>query len=183
NCWQVKPALLQCSFPSSYIIKSQAPSPSPSNPKIHSLFFSSTSPHSLLPFNSHNHPNPPSMGTCASSHVTTRPGGGMNFLPSAKVVQLDGRLQEFRRRITAAEVLSLHPNCYLCSSDTMAINSTAPQLPEDHVLQFGQIYFLTPLSKSHTPLSSKTCVLLPSKPAQHLAIILALAHFSMNTED
>ncbi|PIN12369.1 hypothetical protein CDL12_15022 [Handroanthus impetiginosus] len=92
------------------------------------------------------------MGTCASSHLTTKQSGSIKF-PSAEVVHHDGRRQEFRRWITAEEILSLHPNCYLCNSDSMVINSNAPQLPKDHVLQFGQIYFLLPLSKSHTPLS------------------------------
>ncbi|KAK4437809.1 hypothetical protein Salat_0114900 [Sesamum alatum] len=93
------------------------------------------------------------MGNCTSSHVTARRGGPMNFPPSAKVVDLEGRLHQFRWRITAAEILSLHPKCYLCSADTMVINSNAPPLPADHVLQFGQIYFLMPLSKSLLPLS------------------------------
>lgn len=86
--------------------------------------------------------------------TTTLPNGiNISAAPSAKVVDLDGRLQEFRRPVTAAEVLSLHRNCYLCCSDAMFINSSAPQLEGDHVLQIGQIYFLMPLSKLLTPLS------------------------------
>ncbi|GFQ03828.1 hypothetical protein PHJA_002526600 [Phtheirospermum japonicum] len=102
------------------------------------------------------------MGISSSSHATTRQlGGTTTLIPiSAKVVSIDGRLEEFRRLTTTAEVVSGHPDCYLCSSDTMVINSTAPQLPKDHVLQFGQIYFLMPLSKLKTPLSLQDlCVL------------------------
>ncbi|KAL6497740.1 hypothetical protein OROHE_026979 [Orobanche hederae] len=89
------------------------------------------------------------------SHVPTRElDGTMNSIAiSAMVVGPDGRLEEFQRLTTAAEVISGHPDCYMCSSDTMVINSAAPQLPEEHVLHFGQIYFLMPLSKLHTPLS------------------------------
>ncbi|KAL3621206.1 hypothetical protein CASFOL_036118 [Castilleja foliolosa] len=105
------------------------------------------------------------MGNFSSSSTSNatprRLNGTTNFTPiSAKVVGLDGRLEEFRRRTTTAEVVSGHPDCYLCSSDTMVINSIAPQLPNDYVLQFGQIYFLMPLSKSLTPLSLQDlCVL------------------------
>lgn len=108
------------------------------------------------------------MGNCASSNVTTRPDGKINF-PAAQVVDLDGRLHEFWRRTTAEEVLSHHPKCYLCSSDNMNINSNAPKLPEDHVLQFGQIYFLMPLSKSLTPLSLQDLCVLAIKASKALA--------------
>lgn len=96
------------------------------------------------------------MGTCSSSHSKAKPADDQlprPSSPSAKVVDMEGRLQEFRRLITAADVLSGHPNCYLCNSDSMLINSTSPQFPKDDVLQLGQIYFLMPLSKSLTPLS------------------------------
>ncbi|KAL8542830.1 hypothetical protein ACS0TY_003644 [Phlomoides rotata] len=107
------------------------------------------------------------MGICASSHTTTIPNE-LATTSSAKVVDVDGRLQEFRRQITAAEVLSLHPNCYLCCSDSMLIDSNAPQLPGDHVLQIGQIYFLMPRSKSLTPLSLQDLCALAIKASKAL---------------
>ncbi|XP_041999721.1 uncharacterized protein LOC121749199 [Salvia splendens] len=92
------------------------------------------------------------MGICVPSHAIEKP---VDERPSSsvKVVDLEGRLEEFRQAVTAEEVLSRHPNSYLCSADNMVVNSHAPQLAKDHALQPGQIYFLMPLSRSLTPLS------------------------------
>ncbi|CAA0827602.1 Unknown protein [Striga hermonthica] len=104
------------------------------------------------------------MGNVSSSyHPTTRKqlAGPKEIVPiPAKVVTPDGRLEEFRRRTTAEEAVSGHQGCYLCSSDSMAVGSAAPRLPDDYILQFGQIYFIMPLSKLLAPLSLQDlCVL------------------------
>ncbi|XVF68187.1 hypothetical protein PTKIN_Ptkin10aG0184300 [Pterospermum kingtungense] len=94
------------------------------------------------------------MGVCASSQSTTKGGSLLIWpLPTAKVIYPDGRLQEFRQPIKASLVLSQNPNCFLCNSEVMYVNSPLPHVPEDEQLQQGQIYFLMPLSKSHAPLS------------------------------
>uniref|UniRef100_A0A5B7BM52 Uncharacterized protein n=1 Tax=Davidia involucrata TaxID=16924 RepID=A0A5B7BM52_DAVIN len=72
---------------------------------------------------------------------------------TSKVIHLDGRLQEFRQPIKASHVLSENPNCFLCSSETMFVDSLPPHLPGHEELQLGQIYFMIPISKSQTPLS------------------------------
>ncbi|KAM7479254.1 hypothetical protein LguiA_027473 [Lonicera macranthoides] len=77
----------------------------------------------------------------------------MNCDHLAKVIHLDGRLQEFSHPMTARHVIDQNPNCFLCSSEAMDINSRAPHVPMDEDLQLGQIYFLMPLSKSHKQLS------------------------------
>ncbi|CAK9168152.1 unnamed protein product [Ilex paraguariensis] len=92
------------------------------------------------------------MGICTSSHIE-RGGGGMNWPSTAKVIQKDGRLQEFRQPIKAGHILFHNPNCFLCSLEIMYVSSRAPHVPDDEELQLGQIYFLMPTSKSHTPLS------------------------------
>ncbi|KAL2477200.1 hypothetical protein Fot_46214 [Forsythia ovata] len=107
------------------------------------------------------------MGICASSHLISKRGGSMDF-PPAKVVHLDGRLQEFQRRIAAEEVLSLNPNCFICSSDTMYINSPPPQMAPDDVLKLGQIYFLMPISKSQNPISLQDLCALAIKASKAL---------------
>ncbi|XP_057795926.1 uncharacterized protein LOC131012033 [Salvia miltiorrhiza] len=112
------------------------------------------------------------MGICVSSHSTRTPEDEQQqgrWPSSAKVVDLEGRLEEFRQPVTAEEVLSRHPNCYLCSSDSMLINSNAPQFPKGHALQLGQIYFLMPLSKSLTPLSLEDLCHLAIKTSTALA--------------
>ncbi|XP_042043016.1 uncharacterized protein LOC121788400 [Salvia splendens] len=99
------------------------------------------------------------MGICVPYHAIEKPPvdsrrrGSSSLSSSVKVVDLEGRLEEFRQAVTAEEVLSRHPDCYLCSADNMVVNSQAPQLAKDHALQPGQIYFLMPLSRSLTPLS------------------------------
>ncbi|XP_047942594.1 uncharacterized protein LOC125189352 [Salvia hispanica] len=93
------------------------------------------------------------MGICVPSPAIEKPVDERRRSSSVKVVDLEGRLEEFRQAVTAEEVLSRHPDCYLCSADNMVVNSHAPQLAKDHALQPGQIYFLMPLSRSLTPLS------------------------------
>ncbi|KAK1560998.1 hypothetical protein Q3G72_033288 [Acer saccharum] len=97
------------------------------------------------------------MGNCASSDQYTRRGGGLNGSSSsstAKIIHhLDGKLQEFKLPTKAGQVLSKNPNCFLCCSDTMQIDSPLHHTKEDEQLQIGQIYFLMPLRKSQAPLS------------------------------
>lgn len=104
------------------------------------------------------------MGACASSSTSSsKPGkatsgsGGSNTIrrsqAAAKVVHVDGRVQEFRQPIQANNIISQNPNCFLCNSESMSIGTCVPQVPDDEELQPGQIYFLLPLSQSHKPLS------------------------------
>ncbi|XVF61935.1 hypothetical protein PTKIN_Ptkin08bG0175400 [Pterospermum kingtungense] len=103
------------------------------------------------------------MGACASSTSRSKPGkqavpGGTNTIirrssMAAKVVHIDGRVQELRLPIRAKNIISQNPNCFLCSSESMLIGTCVPQVPDDEELQPGQIYFLLPLSQSHKPLS------------------------------
>ena len=93
------------------------------------------------------------MGICASSQYTTK-GGNLSWPPpTSKIIYPDGRLQEFRQPIKARLILSQNPNCFLCNSELMYVNSRLPHVPEDEELQLDQIYFLMPLSKSQATLS------------------------------
>ncbi|MBA0717311.1 hypothetical protein Golax_005144 [Gossypium laxum] len=104
------------------------------------------------------------MGACVSSTSTSKPGktvgGGGGSSSSTKrssmaatVVHMDGRVQQFRQSIQANNIISLNPDCFLCSSESMSIGTCVPQMPADEELQPGQIYFLLPLSQSHKPLT------------------------------
>ncbi|GLT75232.1 hypothetical protein SLA2020_469710 [Shorea laevis] len=75
--------------------------------------------------------------------------------PTAKVVHMDGRIQEFKPPIQAKHVTSQNPGDYfLCSSESMSIIGTSvPAVPDDEELQPDQIYFLLPLSHSNKALS------------------------------
>ncbi|GFY89963.1 hypothetical protein Acr_07g0001600 [Actinidia rufa] len=113
------------------------------------------------------------MGNCASSQITNSSGGGggaMNWPPTATaiVIDLDGKLRQFGQPIRACHVLSVNPNCFLCNSDAMFVGSPPPQIPADEELQTGQIYFLVPISKSHTPLSLQDLCELASKASTGL---------------
>ena len=68
------------------------------------------------------------------------------------VIDLEGRIKEFKRPIPASFVLLQNPNCYLCNSESMYLGTCLPRVPDDDELQPGQIYFLIPLSLSRQPL-------------------------------
>ncbi|KAJ0041422.1 hypothetical protein Pint_28185 [Pistacia integerrima] len=101
------------------------------------------------------------MGVCASSPRTNAiKGGGGNHnsirLPStAKIIHMDGRVQELKAPISARNIISQNPNHFLCSSESMYMNNCLPQMPEEEELQLGQIYFLVPLSHAHKLLTLK----------------------------
>ncbi|KAK8613763.1 hypothetical protein V6N13_101519 [Hibiscus sabdariffa] len=64
-----------------------------------------------------------------------------------------------------------NPNCFLCNSELMYVDSRLPHVPEDEQLQPDQIYFLMPLSKSQATLSlQELCSLAikASEPLSHL---------------
>ncbi|KAL7263732.1 hypothetical protein ACSBR1_001812 [Camellia fascicularis] len=109
------------------------------------------------------------MGICASSQTTMGGGGAMNWPPStAMIINFDGRLQEFRQPITAGSILNHHPNCFLCSSETMFVGSHPPQIPHHEQLQLGQIYFLMPISMSQSSLSLQDLCCLAIKASSGL---------------
>ncbi|XP_055814767.1 uncharacterized protein LOC129884495 [Solanum dulcamara] len=103
------------------------------------------------------------MGSCTSSPLMTKQSGSVMNLPVTKVamvIQMNGKLQEFRQPITAGEILVQNPDFFLCSSEAMNVNSLVPQLAKDEILQLGQLYFLLPVSKLQTPFSLQDiCVL------------------------
>lgn len=110
------------------------------------------------------------MGLCASGGYERKLRGIAPYWPStAKLIDLDGKLQEFRHPIIAGHILSHNPNCFLCCSDSMYINSSLPLIPKNEELQLGQIYFLLPLSKSHIPLSLQDLCALAIKASSALA--------------
>jgi len=110
------------------------------------------------------------MGICASSEYKRRDGRiDLNRPSTAKIIHLDGRLQEFRQPIKAGHILSQNPNSFLCSADSMDINSHVPLMPQNEELQLGQIYFMMPLSKSQAPLSLQDLCALAIKAHAALA--------------
>ncbi|XP_030941849.1 uncharacterized protein LOC115966843 [Quercus lobata] len=93
------------------------------------------------------------MGICASSQYTGQGGIALKWPSTVKIIHLDGTLQELKHSIKAEQILSQNLGCFLCSSESMYINSHIPFIPQNEELKLGQIYFLMPLSKSHQTLS------------------------------
>ncbi|KAJ4716441.1 HTH-type transcriptional regulator [Melia azedarach] len=109
------------------------------------------------------------MGNCAAPQYRKNGVNYINWPATAKIIHLDGRLQEFRQPIKAGSILSENPNCFLCCSESMYIGSQAPRLPEDEELQLGQIYFLMRLSKSQFPLTLQELCSLAIKASSALS--------------
>lgn len=111
------------------------------------------------------------MGNCASQQTTEQ---RKSISSTARVIHMDGKLQEFKQPIKAHHIISQNPKCFLCSSESMLLDSVVPQMKEGEELQLGQIYFLMPLKFSQSPLSLpdlcalaiKASAALPSLPHQ-----------------
>ncbi|KAF3435636.1 hypothetical protein FNV43_RR22727 [Rhamnella rubrinervis] len=97
------------------------------------------------------------MGVCASSQHTRNNyeyGRSLSSWPhTAKIVHIDGSLQELNHSVGARHILSQNPNSFLCSWETMDVDQQAPQVGSEEELQLGQVYFLIPLSQSTRQLS------------------------------
>ncbi|KAL9659807.1 hypothetical protein QQ045_024616 [Rhodiola kirilowii] len=65
---------------------------------------------------------------------------------------VDGRLKEFKQRITAGEVV-VSNETFLASSECLEVGWHVPRVPLDEVLQATQLYLLLPVSYLLSPLS------------------------------
>uniref|UniRef100_A0A368UIM9 SCP domain-containing protein n=1 Tax=Glycine max TaxID=3847 RepID=A0A368UIM9_SOYBN len=108
------------------------------------------------------------MGACASSPsakttaASVNKGGGGGGAPASEsfrrpssimVMDMLGRINEYKQPIPARNVLSENPHFYLCNSETVHIGTCMPRVPDEEELLPGRIYFLVPLSHSDSPLS------------------------------
>ncbi|KAI3437417.1 uncharacterized protein J3R85_005399 [Psidium guajava] len=98
------------------------------------------------------------MGACLSSQNTkqshqTRESSKGSPAATIKIVQADGKVQELREPLQARHITSQnHPSFFLCSSESLSLDSCPPQVDEEEELQAGQIYFLLPIALAHRPL-------------------------------
>ncbi|KAF8012457.1 hypothetical protein BT93_I0580 [Corymbia citriodora subsp. variegata] len=97
------------------------------------------------------------MGACLSSQSTkqshqTRECSKGSSAATVKIIQADGKLREYKEPLQARLITSQNPSFFLCSSESLSIDSCPPQVAEEEVLQAGQIYFLLPLACAHKPL-------------------------------
>lgn len=108
------------------------------------------------------------MGLCVSSHITRQGGIFVNLPSAAQIIHWNGRLQELWHPIKAGEILSQNPNCFLCSSETMNVNSVPLQMAKDEQLQIGQLYFIIPISKLQAKFSLQDLCKLAVKASKAL---------------
>ncbi|XP_010942043.1 uncharacterized protein [Elaeis guineensis] len=92
------------------------------------------------------------MGNCASSKSKSlerwdrRPA-------AAKVIHLDGSLEEYQGTVRAGQVVARNPGYYVCAGEAMEVGDHPQEVAEAEELQPGQLYFLLPVSSSRHPLS------------------------------
>ncbi|XP_072989835.1 uncharacterized protein [Typha latifolia] len=103
------------------------------------------------------------MGACNSCEATA-------VAPAtAKVVLLDGRLQEFVGPVKASHVLQKDDSmCFVCSSDDMELDDFVSALGAEEELQPGQLYFLLPVSMLQRPLHADEIAALAVKASAAL---------------
>ncbi|XVE48631.1 hypothetical protein DITRI_Ditri01bG0017300 [Diplodiscus trichospermus] len=100
------------------------------------------------------------MGICNSCESTS--------VVTAKLILQDGRLQEFPNPVKVSHILERNPNCFICSSDDMDVDSTLCAIDEEDQLQLGELYFALPLSLLNSPLRTEEMGALAIKASQAL---------------
>ncbi|EHA8590095.1 hypothetical protein COCNU_scaffold014964G000060 [Cocos nucifera] len=102
------------------------------------------------------------MGNCASSKSKSlerwdcRPA-------AAKVIHLDGSLEEYQGAVRAGQVAARNPGYYVCAGEAMEVGDHPQEVAEAEELQPGQLYFLLPVSSSRHRLSLPDLCLLAIK--------------------
>ena len=84
------------------------------------------------------------------------------------VMDLHGHIKELKPPVTARTVISDHPDCFLCDSESVYLGTCLPPVPEEEELRRGQIYFVVPLSLANQPLSLSSLCDLAIKAASVL---------------
>ncbi|KAE8709540.1 STS14 protein-like [Hibiscus syriacus] len=100
------------------------------------------------------------MGICSSCNSTHE--------ATAKLILLDGSLQEFPYAVKVSYVLQRNPMCFICNSDEMDFDDVASAIGEDEELQPGQLYFALPLSWLKHPLQAQEMAALAVKASSAL---------------
>ncbi|XP_077231912.1 uncharacterized protein LOC143865229 [Tasmannia lanceolata] len=90
------------------------------------------------------------MGSCYSTQTND------SVTPStAKVIALNGALQEFYLPVIVSQVLQLETtSCFLCNSDELYYEEYIPVFDHGKQLYPGQIYFVLPIARLKYPLTA-----------------------------
>ncbi|KAK1306802.1 hypothetical protein QJS10_CPA10g00029 [Acorus calamus] len=105
------------------------------------------------------------MGSTFSSDAVKTPHS------TAKIVSLDGSLEEFSVPVEASKVLEGKDGqpCVLCSSDKLYYDEKATAMGPNDFLQLGQIYFVLPAEYQARALKAADMVALAIKASSALA--------------
>ncbi|KAG0463592.1 hypothetical protein HPP92_019143 [Vanilla planifolia] len=83
------------------------------------------------------------MGSCFS----TSAAAAADHPPTARVIEIDGKLVEYSASSSVAHVLCQnHPSHFLCNSDTLFYGRFIHALGRDELLEPGRLYFVLPAS-------------------------------------
>ncbi|KAF5174953.1 Hth-type transcriptional regulator [Thalictrum thalictroides] len=106
------------------------------------------------------------MGSCFSSF--SEPSSA---LLTAKVITLNGTLQEYLVTITASQVLESESSkgCFVCNSDKLYYDEFIQALDPSEELQVGQIYFILPYNRLQYRLSAQDMAALAVKASSAIA--------------
>ncbi|XP_008797023.2 uncharacterized protein LOC103712315 [Phoenix dactylifera] len=86
---------------------------------------------------------------------------------AAKVIHLDGSLEEYEEAVRAGLVAARNPGCCLCAGEALEVGAHPQEVAEAEELQPGQLYFLLPVSSRH-PLSLPDLCLLAIRASSAL---------------
>ncbi|PIA34153.1 hypothetical protein AQUCO_03800016v1 [Aquilegia coerulea] len=106
------------------------------------------------------------MGSCFSSFSES------SLAPlTAKVITLNGNLQEYLVTITASQVLETESSksCFLCNSDKLYYDEFIQPIDPREELQVGQIYFILPANRLKSRLSAQDMAALAVKASSAIA--------------
>ncbi|KAI4381673.1 hypothetical protein MLD38_007728 [Melastoma candidum] len=92
------------------------------------------------------------MGICSSCDASN--------VATAKLILLDGRLQEFPYPVKASYVLVGDRTSFICNSDEMEFDDVVSAVEE---LQLGGLYFTLPVSKMSRRLQAEEMAMLAAK--------------------
>lgn len=100
------------------------------------------------------------MGICSSCDATS--------VATAKLIQQDGRLEEFPYPVKVSYLLQKNPACFICNSDEMDFDDIVSAVDENDELQLGQLYFALPLSRLRKKLQAEDMAALAVKASSAL---------------
>lgn len=115
-------------------------------------------------------PQPPSTPSPCPSPPREAEDKHQQAAAVVRLVGCDGRVQTYRRPVTARELMQQHPRHLVCRSDALLIGEKIPAVAPAEELQPGQAYFLLPAHLFHSVLSfvslaSSLLLLLSTSPA------------------